>query len=150
MKKWFVVGVVGLILFEAANVYFIMPMPGSQRMRSVELAHLLYSWRWWIRALFGLVLLLGLLPAWRTIGWKRWLVPASLIVLSAVTYMANFKMAADQMFKQPTTLVMQPASLNKVPLDRLVVGIEINDDARAYPLRFIGYHHQVRDVVGGQ
>jgi len=45
---------------------------------------------------------------------------------------------------------MQPAARNRVPLDRLVVGIEINGDARAYPLRFIGYHHQVRDVVGGQ
>lgn len=150
MKKAFVVGVVGLLLFELANVYFIMPMPGSQRMRSVEFAHMLFTWRWWIRALFGLLLLIGVAPAWRTVSWRRWLVPTSLVVLAAVTYMANFKMAADQMFKQPTSLVMEPAARNTVPLDRLVVGIAVNGDARAYPLRFIGYHHQVRDVVGGQ
>lgn len=150
MKKAFVVGVIGLILFELANVYFIMPMPGSQRMRSVELAHLLFTWRWWIRGLLAVLVLFGVAPAWRTVGWRRWLVPASLVVLVAVSYMANFKMAADQMFKQPTRLVMQPAANNAVPLDRLVVGIEINGDARAYPLRFIGYHHHVRDVVGGE
>ena len=150
MKRAFFVGVVGLLLFELANVYFIMPLPGSQRMRSVEVAHLLYTWRWWIRGLFGLFLLSGVAPAWRTVGWRRWLVPAALGLLAAVAYMANFKMAADQMFKQPTSLVMQPAARNRVPLDRLVVGIEVNGDARAYPLRFIGYHHQVRDVVGGQ
>lgn len=150
MKKAFVIGVIGLLLFELANVYFIMPLPGSQRMRSVDFAHLLFTSRWWIRGLFGLLVLIGLAPAWRTVGWRRWLVPASLVLLAAVTYMANFKMAADQMFKQPTSLVMQPAARNRVPLDRLVVGIEINGDARAYPLRFIGYHHQVRDVVGGQ
>ena len=150
MKKAFVVGVVGLLLFELANVYFIMPLPGSQRMRSVEFAHLLFTWRWWIRGLLALFILIGVAPAWRTAGWRRWLVPASLVLLAAETYMANFKMAADQVFKQPTSLVMQPAARNDVPLDRLVVGIEINGDARAYPLRFIGYHHHVRDVVGGQ
>ena len=32
---------------------------------------------------------------------------------------------------------------------RLVVGVEIDGDARAYPVQFIGYHHQVRDTVHG-
>ena len=27
--------------------------------------------------------------------------------------------------------------------------MELNGDARAYPVQFIGYHHQVRDTVGG-
>jgi hypothetical protein len=58
-------------------------------------------------------------------------------------------MAADQVFQQPTVLTMAVAADNTVPGDRLVVGIEVNGEARAYPLMFIGYHHQVRDVVGG-
>ena len=36
MRTAFVVGVIGLILIELANIYFIMPMPGSQRMRSIN------------------------------------------------------------------------------------------------------------------
>jgi hypothetical protein len=64
--------------------------------------------------------------------------------------MTNFKMSADRMFLQPKTLVMLPPERSKVPVDRLVVGIDINGDARAYPLQFIGYHHQVRDRAGGR
>jgi hypothetical protein len=149
MRKAFILGVVGLIVFELANVYFIMPFPGSQRMRSVEVAHLLYTARWWVRLAFGAMLLLGAPAAWRTPGWRKWLTPASLFVTAAVMYMTNFRMAADRMFLQPTKLVMQPAARNSVALDRLVVGIDIAGDARAYPLQFIGYHHQVRDRVGG-
>lgn len=150
MRKAFVVGVIGLILFEIANVYFIMPLPGSQRMRSVDAAHFLYTWRWGLRGAFGVMVLLGAPAAWRTAGWRKWLTPASLVVAAALTYMANFVMAADQMFRQPTALVMQPVARNSVATDRLVVGIDVNGDARAYPLQFIGYHHQVRDKVGGE
>lgn len=150
LKVAFIVGVIGLILVEVANIYFIMPMPGSQRMRSIDMAYRIYGWRWMLRAVFGALVLLGIVSAWRTLGWKKWLVPASLVVVGFIAYAANFQMSADHMFRQPTALIMQPPARNKVALDRLVVGIELNGDARAYPLRFIGYHHQVRDRVGGQ
>jgi hypothetical protein len=151
MRKLFVAGVVGLVLVELANVYFIMPMPGSQRMRSIDAAYAIHQWRWWLRAAFAVVALAGVLPAWRAGGRRaRWLVPASLVLVAAVAYAANFQMAADQMFRQPTALNMRPAGENTVAGDRLVVGVYLNGDARAYPLQFIGYHHQVRDTVGGQ
>ena len=41
MRIAYVVGLLLLVVFEVANVYFIMPLPGSQRMRSLELAYLL-------------------------------------------------------------------------------------------------------------
>ena len=63
MRKRFIVGVVGLLLLELANVYFIMPMPGSQRMRSVDAAYLIYQWRWPLRAVFGAMILAVALPA---------------------------------------------------------------------------------------
>jgi hypothetical protein len=150
-KKLFIAGVAGLILLEIANVYFIMPMPGSQRMRSIDAAYAIYGWRWWLRAVFAVVALAGVLPAWRTSGRRaRWLVPASLVLVAAVAYGANFQMAADHMFQQPTALNMRHAPMNRVAGDRLVVGVYLNGEARAYPLEFIGYHHQVRDTVGGQ
>jgi hypothetical protein len=149
-KIGFWIGVVGLILTEVANVYFIMPMPGSQQMRSIDAAYAIYSWRWPLRIFFGLMIVAGVLPAWRTSSWKRWLVPASLVVAGVVAYAFNFKMSADHMFLQPTVLNMQPAAHNTVKLNRLVVGVNINGDARAYPLQFIGYHHQVLDSVGGK
>ena len=150
MKRLFWIGVVALALLEIGLVYFIMPMPGSQRMRSIELAYALYSWRWPLRALFGAMTLAGVAAAWRGAGRGRWLVPVSIGVLGALAYAFNFQMSADHMFLQPTLLSMQPAATNKVDPNRLVVGIEVNGEARAYPLQFIGYHHQVRDSLAGQ
>ncbi|MBC7891914.1 MAG: DUF3179 domain-containing protein, partial [Sphingobacteriaceae bacterium] len=150
MKPLFYLGITGLILFEIANVYFIMPMPGSQQMRSIDLAYFLYSWRWAFRIGFGLLALVGIFAAWRTKGWRKWLVPVLLLLAGGVAYATNFEMAADSMFQQPTTLILKPAAQSKVDLRRLVVGVEINGQAKAYPIQFIGYHHQVRDTVGGR
>jgi hypothetical protein len=146
----FVLGVIGLLLFEIANVFFIMPMPGSQRMRSIDYAYLIHGWRWPVRALFGAMIATGALPMWRRPGRQRWIAPLSLLVVALVAYQINFNMSADHMFRQPTVLVMAPAAKSTVALDRLVVGIERHGEARAYPLQFIGYHHQVRDSVGGE
>lgn len=150
MKKLFYLGLGALVLFEAANVYFIMPLPLSQRMRSLDLAYFLHSWRWVFRIGAAVLMAAGLVPAWRSRGWRRWVVPGSLALAAGVVYATNFVMAADHMFLAPSTLVMQPAERNKVAPERLVVGIEVGGDARAYPVQFIGYHHQVRDTVGGR
>ena len=150
MKKLFVPGIIGAVLVEIANVYFIMPMPGSQQMRSIDAAYAIYRWRWPLRVVFGAVAVAGATALWRASGWRRWVAIGSVAVAALVTYAVNFRMSADHMFRQPTALNMQPAATNAVKLNRLVVGVNINGDARAYPLQFIGYHHQVRDSVGGR
>ena len=149
MKRFFWVGVSGLAALEIALVYFIMPMPGSQRMRSIDLAYELYAWRWPLRGFFGLLSAIGVWPAWSSVGRVRWLVPMSMVALGALAYAFNFQLSADHMFLQPTVLNMQPAVTNRVAPDRLVVGVEIEGQAKAYPLQFIGYHHQVRDTLAG-
>lgn len=150
MKALFYLGIVGLILFEIANVYFIMPLPGSQRIRSIDLAYWLYTWRWAFRIGFGLLALAGVVAAWRAKGWRKWLVPGLIVLVGVAAYATNYEMAADTMFYQPETIAFKPARQNKVDLRRLVVGVELNGQAKAYPIQFIGYHHQVRDTVGGR
>lgn len=147
MRIIFWTGCLFLFLFELANVYFIMPMPGSQRMNSLELAYFLHQWRWAFRALFGLMIVTGL---FRT-GWKRKWVPAiPLLLLGAVAYLVNFKMAADAMFKQPRQLSVVAAASNKVDSNRLVLGVVINGEAKAYPIQVLGYHHHIQDELGGK
>ncbi len=150
MRRLFIVGALGLVLFELANVWFIMPLPYSQRVRSIELAYALHTWRWAVRAVFGVMLLVGFRAAWRTQGWHRLLVWPVLALVVGVTYMTNAVMAADRMFLMPERVTMVPASRNLVEKNRLVVGVVLNGDARAYPVQFIGYHHQVRDSVAGE
>src|SRR4029078_3781128 len=111
MKAVFWLGLLGLILFEIANVYFIMPMPGSQQMDSIDLAYFLYRWRWTFRCLFFLMLVIGLFRA----QWKRkWLLIIPIIILLVVVYMANFKMAADHMFYKASKVLMVKAAENKI------------------------------------
>jgi Protein of unknown function (DUF3179) len=150
MKLLFWAGLLGLAVLELALVYFIMPMPGSQRMRSIEFAYAIYSWRWLLRGVLSAMLVTGMPSALRGYARAKVIVPVALIALGVLAYVVNFRMAADKMFKQPRALVMAPASTNRVDADRLVVGVEIDGQARAYPLQFIGYHHQVRDTVAGQ
>lgn len=147
MKKLFWTGWLGLLLFELANVYFIMPLPGSQGMNSLSVAYFLYRWRWVFRAFFGVMLVAGLLRSpWR----RKWVLLFPLLLLGAAVYFTNFVMAADQMFRQPQKLAMANAVSSQVDTGRLVIGIRIGDVAKAYPIRFIGYHHQVQDRINGQ
>src|SRR4030095_9315723 len=147
MKALFWLGFLGLLAFEIANVYFIMPMPGSQRMNSIDLAYFLYRWRCAVRILFLLMLIVGLFRSqWR----RKWLLAIPVIILLVVVYMANFQMAADHMFYQPNKVLMVNEAQNKVDSGRLVIGVKINDEAKAYPIRFLGYHHQVQDTIGGK
>lgn len=147
MKTLFWLGIFGLLLFEIANVYFIMPLPGSQKMNSIDIAYSLYHSRWKIRIFLALILVIGLVNA----SWKRnWVPVIPIALLLVVAYMANFKMAADHMFYQPKKLLLVSAAENKVDSGRLVIGVELNGHAKAYPIRFLGFHHQVQDTVGGK
>ena len=147
MKKYFWLGLIGLLLFEIANVYFIMPMPGSQQMNSIDLAYFLYKWRWIFRGLFAAMIFIGLFRS----QWKRkWLLFFPIAIVAVIIYMTNFVMAADHMFYQPKKVLMVSSSENKVDSNRLVIGVANNGETKAYPIQFLGYHHQVQDTVGGK
>ena len=147
MKKYFWFGLTGLLLFEIANVYFIMPMPGSQQMNSIDLAYFLHKWRWIFRGLFAAMVFIGLFRS----RWKRkWALFFPIAVVAAVIYMTNFVMAADHMFYHPKQVLLVKAAENKVDSNRLVLGVVNNGEAKAYPIQYLGYHHQVQDTVGGK
>jgi hypothetical protein len=148
MKKLFYIGLAGIILYEIAKVYFIMPMPGSQRMNSVDLAYFLHSWRWMFRICLWGIVLMGSSAVFKRK--QKWLPGLFLLMAISLTYISNYKMAADTMFYQPGTLILRGKGSNKVPEDKLVIGISLNGESKAYPIQFIGYHHQVQDVLGGK
>jgi Protein of unknown function (DUF3179) len=147
MKKLFYIGIIGLILFEILNVYFIMPMPGSQRMRSIDIAYFFNTYRWLFRGFFGLLALVGIYPMFQ---FKRWIAALGCLLVGIVTYATNYEMAADTMFYQPETLSLKDVRANKVKTDRVVLGVTINGESKAYPISMLVYHHQVRDVLGGK
>ena len=150
MKKLFYIGIVALVCFEIASVWLIMPMPYSQRIDSIDVAYALYRWRWFVRAAIGALLVAGFASVWRGGRRHRIAGAAAVLVAGIVAYGTNFRMAAERMFLAPLALDMQPAERNTVDRTRLVIGVAVNGEARAYPIQFLGYHHQVRDSVGGR
>jgi Protein of unknown function (DUF3179) len=148
MKKLFYIGLIGIALFEVMKVYFIMPFPGSQQMNSIDFAYFLHSYRWTIRIIFGLMTVAGFLSAFRIK--HKWIPAIPLVIALVAIYYFNFKMTADSIFKEPANLTFEPKATNALNDSSIVVGVEHNGEVKAYPLRFIVYHHQVKDTVGGK
>jgi hypothetical protein len=146
-NRLFYIGIFGLILFEISNVFFIMPMPGSQEMNSIDVAFFLNKWRWTFRGIFFLMFIWTVKSAFLS---QKWLVLPAILAVCGIFYAANFQMAADSMFLQTQNLILKTAAENKIDLDRLVLGIEKGSSARAYPIQFLGYHHQVVDLIENQ
>ena len=155
--RWPLIGLLLLILLEATRVYFIMPFPGSQlddaaNLNRVAMAYWLHESAPWMRAI---AILLLAVPVFQVLTkpvrqWHRWVVGGLLVGYGVVLYVVNMEMMADRMFLQPTTKRMVSMSQNKIPTDKLVLGVVEKGEARAYPIQLIGYHHQVRDTVGGK
>jgi len=142
-----------LLLFglEILRIFFIMPFPGSQYDNTVGLAYFLHNNAWWIR------LSLIIVTAWalyRIIkGKKYWRLSFSiffLLLYSVIFYFLNYRLNADKMFYQPEHKVFAAAENSKVSPGKLIIGIMVNGEAKAYPVEIIGYHHQVQDTVGGK
>ena len=142
-----------LILFatEILRVYFIMPFPGSQKADTIQIAYFLNNYIWWFRIL-GLILFVPpMLYIFSNSRWWRKILLAIFVLLYATVFYAfNFKFLADKMFYQPKNKILATVAANKVDSTKLVIGVMINGQAKAYPVEIIGYHHQVTDTVGGE
>lgn len=125
-----------------------MPMPGSQQMNSIDIAYFLYSYRWAFRIVFALIILAGSVSAFSTK--RKWIPVIALIPVLMIIYMFNFKMTADRMFLQPETPVFKPRAEIELSDSTIVVAVSRESEAKAYPIRYIQYHHQVRDTIAGK
>jgi hypothetical protein len=148
---FFLVGIVILIGIEIARVYFIMPFPGSQVDERVALAYFIQNYIWIFRVVGFLLIaypsfyfITGNSPA------LKWTAAAILIFWAIVVYAFNFRFLAEKMFYQPEHKILVKADQNKVPKTNLVIGVSIKGESKAYPIEVIGYHHQVRDTIGGE
>ena len=152
MKKWLLIlGMLVLFAGEILRVYFIMPFPGSQKADTINIAWFLHKYIFYIRIAALLLIVFSLIGTF--FKWRKWEKITFIFFMALyafIFYMVNYKFLADKMFYQPKNKNMLSASSNKVPANKLIIGVVINNEARAYPLEIIGYHHQVQDNVGGE
>jgi Protein of unknown function (DUF3179) len=145
----FVIGCLLLFATEILRVYFIMPFPGSQQHDTVGLAWWIDHYRLVLRFI-GLILIVSPLARFwrrgRVLG--RILLSVLIILYGTIFYFFNYRFEADKMFYQPSTVKFADAADNKIAANKLVIGVVVNNEAKAYPIQLIGYHHQVRDTFG--
>ena len=137
---------------EIVAVYFIMPLWGGQEWDMYHWSYFCYNYAWFFRITFGAMFFLLARKIWISTQNKlhKPFIILLLLVYGGVTYMANFMMRADNRYVQPMNKVFATKSKNKVPIDRLVLGVEINGDIKAYPIQYLAYHHQIVDTVGNE
>ena len=159
----FILGCLLLFAIEILRVYLIMPFPGSQQHDTVGLAWTIDHYRVSLRLLGLALILFPLVRFWRgsrtsatgrasrsSRRGRRILLTSLILLYGIIFYFFNFRFEADKMFYQPTQKTFTTAAGNKIPLNKLVIGIVVDSVAKAYPIQLIGYHHQVRDSIGGK
>lgn len=146
-KLLFHISALLLIATEAYRTYLLSPIPGSQEVSAVEASYFLWHYRWYIR----IALFIGMIIGFRKVFEKRRWIPIMTILLTAtVFYLANFEMAAEYMFKPATEVLYADVSEAKVPADAIVIAVTNGNESHAYPVRYLSYHHQLTDNVGGK
>ena len=56
----------------------------------------------------------------------------------------------EQMFHPNPTPTFAPASQAAVAADDMLLAVKLSGESRAYPIRYLGYHHIINDTVGAQ
>jgi hypothetical protein len=127
-----------------------MPLPGSQKFNSIDLAYFLGSNKWSIRLIgYLLVSVPWFLVLRKGSKTEKMVIGGLTVGYLFVFYVFTFQMEADKMFFQPTKVVKTSLSANKIPQNKLVLGLVLDSVATAYPIQLIGYHHQVVDLING-
>ncbi len=153
MRRALLLTIAFLLLFalEIFRVYFIMPFPGSQHANTIDAAYFLNNHIGWMRLLLLIaIIVLG----WHYLKKGRWWQTTILVfftlLYAVIAYAFNFKFLAEKMFYQPKEKVFATAANDTTNKNKLIIGVSMGDESKAYPIEIIGYHHQVRDTIGSQ
>jgi hypothetical protein len=84
----------------------------------------------------------------RLTRWRRALLalPLLLVTFSAVMSRLNY---FEWMFHPVVNAQFESESSSKLDAKEMVLTVRYGDDARAYPISQMAYHHVLNDVVGG-
>jgi Protein of unknown function (DUF3179) len=143
--------IVLLLLFSAEilRVYFVMPFPGSQVSNTVSYAYWLDQSIVWIRILALFLICFALIIVFKHSSiWEKIFLLLILVAYAGVFFYFNFRLEADKIFHQPVNKSFTVASRSDMDKSKLIIGVIIDGQAKAYPIQLIGYHHQVMDTIG--
>ena len=128
--------------------YIIRPFR-SQSPEALTLALRLSTWAPVVTLATGLAALLlaiGLLRGARRRQQAVVALGMLLVVASAALARYNY---FERYFRPITTPQFEPAAQVQLEADEMVLAVRSGNQARAYPIRAMAYHHLVNDTLGG-
>lgn len=72
------------------------------------------------------------------------------ILISALSLVAAHVDIFERMFHPNAVPSFAPASDAAIDPGDMLLAVDISGQARGYPIRYLGYHHIINDIVGGQ
>lgn len=144
-------GIVLLFVAEVLKSYFVMPFAGSFESNALAVSYFFSNNIVWLRVLAALLIACSLY----SIVKNRQLKPLFTVLLllagyAALYYYLNVYMLPEEIYQPIKVKTFASKRENKISSDKLVIGVDIDGAAKAYPLQIIGYHHQITDTVNGK
>ena len=134
----------------AVPMYVIRPFR-PQVYSQLTAALTIRFWGPWVSSIAALVVVAIAVRVWAA---SRRIVPRLVAVVLCVLVIAGAYLTSvnifERMFHPYTSPSFTDPQAAQVDADDKVLAVRINGEARAYPIRTMGYHHIVNDVVGGK
>jgi hypothetical protein len=151
-RKWALLLASGLFLSLFALIYpvYVIQPFRQQGPRELQFALAVIRWRPIAMLAAAAVALAGLTGYWRTVGrpWGRRIAVAAALLTLAAAGVSRINIY-ELMFHPVDRPEFTTAAESKLDGAEMVLAIRIRDEARAYPIRSISYHHVVNDRLGG-
>jgi uncharacterized BrkB/YihY/UPF0761 family membrane protein len=122
-----------------------------QTERGVALSYVLRSWSPLVTLTASFVGVAIMIFLWKNV--RRWWLKVLLVVLIlplfAATWLARQNHFEWMFNPLPNAAYAKVSSANYLADADMLLAVENNGEAAAYPIRLMAYHHVVQDVVGG-
>lgn len=141
-------GIAALSTF-AYPLYVIWPFR-AQGATQLAVALAMKQAAFWVTSLLTGACLVCLFAFWNRWRWAgRSVALLFTLIACASIWLARFNLY-EKMFHPMGMPAVEPADTAKIDPDDMVIAVKVNGNARAYPIREMGYHHIANDWVGGE
>ncbi|HXS11778.1 MAG TPA: DUF3179 domain-containing (seleno)protein [Acidobacteriaceae bacterium] len=103
----------------------------------------------WIALFCVIILLLIAASTWNRTRRAVHAAFVSAIIIAGISLVAAHVDIFERMFHPNPMPSFAPASEAAVDPGDMVLAVNLNGHSRAYPIRYLGYHHIINDIVGG-
>src|SRR5438874_5596954 len=148
-RRWTFFTAVAIALFFAIYPLYVIRPFRHQGPRELAAALVIAHWAPWVTLLCAAAALFHLSRLWRQssrFSRAGLLAATALAVLSAVFARVNIY---ERMFHPNLSPHFVAGAQAGIDDADMVMSVRLNGESRAYPIREMGYHHIVNDVVGG-